>query len=239
MLLPKSFVYCTVAAMVSVAHAATAELLVTDASTLSVHKRDTSSSSSSSLPNIDNTKATTDNTNIVKLTLITQPTSAATTDAPSVLVVPSSSGPAPTTEGTAENSLFKILLTMATLGDPYYNAHVTVGTDAVDLRLDLLQPDIWVMDAESVLECNEVASWWSLELDIYTDGDLPKSLTLEPEYTASICAMGGLYTEPSATPTAAVAGVENGADYTLPYLSGLTASGRIATDNVSVLLMNG
>ncbi|EGW30044.1 uncharacterized protein SPAPADRAFT_63658 [Spathaspora passalidarum NRRL Y-27907] len=151
-----------------------------------------------------------------------------------------------TQEGSGENSLFKLMLTMPT-DDNYYNVRMNLGNEndqLVELRVDIAQPEMWVMNADEFLDCSYLSEWWSSEepnLSTNTASE-PGSLTTLKEYTATNCGKNGLYTpsplSDQPTPTGS-SNIQNGDAFVLPYMNLIDASGVWNTDNVSFNLTTG
>ncbi|RLV91206.1 Aspartic proteinase yapsin-7 [Spathaspora sp. JA1] len=152
-----------------------------------------------------------------------------------------------TQEGSGENSLFKLMLTVPP-DDSYYNARMNFGNgneDLVELRVDLIQPDIWVMNGEQFLDCTYLNEWWSSEEPILatdTTESIPPAITTMKEYTATNCGKAGLYSpsplseQPNPTNPA---NIQNGDPVVLPYMNLIDASGVWNTDNISFNLTTG
>jgi hypothetical protein len=127
------------------------------------------------------------------------------------------------------------------LGGHYFDTPVNFangGSDGsgtnIQLRLDLLQPEMWVMNGDTFFNCSHIASWWASETSMYSAvATLPPSVTTAPEYLADVCAASGVYyTHEESQPTATINGIQNGDPYTLPYLNVINASGSWETDNL-------
>ncbi|KAK6201195.1 aspartic peptidase domain-containing protein [Scheffersomyces amazonensis] len=122
------------------------------------------------------------------------------------------------------------------------NSNSSSGKNLVDLRLDLIQPELWVMNGDSFFGCDFLDAWWSSdEAKYHTTSVYPAQVTTQPEYEASVCGQGGLYFSTDAypsgtsslpTPTATVPGVINGDPYVLPYMNVIDASGVFETNNI-------
>lgn len=74
-------------------------------------------------------------------------------------------------------------------GDRYLKAPFQIGDDLIELRLDLLQPQVWVMNEKSFYNCSYLDEWVSAN----------PSATTAPQYMADVCAAGGLYSPSTAT----------------------------------------
>ncbi|KAG2736018.1 hypothetical protein G9P44_000108 [Scheffersomyces stipitis] len=189
-----------------------------------------------------------DTEGIVKLTLPKVTTTdddntSGRTSTPSASITSGLISPNKTMESPEDKSIFKLLLTIPT-DDSYYNAHFQVGKseNQVDLRLDLIQPEVWVMNDNAFFDCDHIDEWWSSEEKAYSQSsDLPASITTELEYLATVCGQGGLYTSSTGTamPTATVDGLENGDPYLIPYINVIEASGVFATDDIRFNLSTG
>lgn len=202
------------------------------------------------------TSLTTADDNIVRLTLARQTTP---TEAVANTLTSSSTTRVPTSQ-TAENSddedVFKILLTMPT-DDNYYNGRFAFGGNGrnnesqhIELRLDLIQPDVWVMNNDSFLDCSYLSAWWSSEeaqhqtnfFDESASHSLPESLTTRSEFTASNCARNGRYAPtvaPKDQPEPTAGDFNNGEHSVIPYMNLINAQGTVNTNNVSFNITNG
>ncbi|ODV79717.1 acid protease [Suhomyces tanzawaensis NRRL Y-17324] len=146
-------------------------------------------------------------------------------------------------------SLPRIYLT-ALSGDAAYNLHARVGDvnhgQDMLLRLDIIQPEGWVMNANSFYDCSYLDSWFDSEESLFSISSYPPLLTQAPEYRATICAMGGRYTNSLAIgsglavstsvaqPAPTVAGIANDAPHRLPYFNGNNVLGVWQTNNLSI-----
>ena len=137
-------------------------------------------------------------------------------------------------ETDEDKSIAKLIFTIP-YNDVYYNTNVTVGDDNLQLRLDLTQPEIWVMN-ENFYSCDQVFSYYQVEFESY-GSNIPDLATENPLYTATACAQGGVYTTPSLDiPTPTIPGLSNGQTYTIPNLSIIDAEGEFETENISFVL---
>lgn len=136
-------------------------------------------------------------------------------------------------ESDDDQSIAKLIFTIPP-DDSYYNANVTVGDDTVQLRLDLNQPEIWVMN-QNFYACDEIFSFYSAEYESY-GSSMPALVTNDPLYTATACAGGGVYSTTLDIPTPTIPGLSNGQTYTIPNLDTIEAEGKFETANVSVVL---
>ncbi|CAN3369074.1 hypothetical protein DICA4_F19086 [Diutina catenulata] len=125
-----------------------------------------------------------------------------------------------------------MVVSMLCGNDNYYNVEFDVGGQPQQARLDINQPEIWVMDSDSFTNCKEVDSWWSSVTSHYSD-EVPESLTTEAYYTLDVCVSDDGYSPP-AKMAKATGEVENGDSVVIPYLLDLNASGTWATDDVVV-----
>ncbi|KAI3406541.2 YPS7 [Candida oxycetoniae] len=121
-----------------------------------------------------------------------------------------------TTENEQDQKMFKLVFTIGS-DDSYYNAQFQFGDQKeVGLRLDLVQPEIWVMNQESFVACSEITN----------------------------CARRGVYTstalESMPTPSSnSGVSVRNGQDYIIPYMNPIQARGEFVTDNMNFNITNG
>ncbi|KAK6461646.1 aspartic peptidase domain-containing protein [Scheffersomyces coipomensis] len=201
-----------------------------------------------------NGNAMTDTSNILKLTIVNPTTpniptggETTTTSTTKTSTYHETTGITTTvSEDSYDQSLFKLILTVQE-GDSYYNAGFQVGTNsssgknAVDLRLDLIQPELWVMNGNDFYDCNFINSWFSSEEVVYNSTSVyPAAVTTEPEYIATVCGQGGLYFTPTPSasddsivlPTATIEGVKNGNPYVIPYMNVIEATGVFETDDI-------
>ena len=142
-------------------------------------------------------------------------------------------------EDSNDMELLKLALTMPP-EDSFYNAHFTLGevngtANVVDLRLDLVQPDMWVMDGAKYFDCSTINLWYSSEEEKVSGTEFPSSLTENPFYQATICAGGGLYTNPTALAASNIPATES---YAIPYVNVLRAVGDFVETNLSFSLTN-
>lgn len=162
------------------------------------------------------------------------------TDSAASLLTPSSSVKPSLTQNSADNSILKFLLTIPG-DDSYYNAVVTAQGTAYDVRVDIVQADVWLMDGQHIQPCDDYVTWESLQTELL----LPLSYTADNTvYNGEICAYGGVYTTPTgssgdptaptAQPTPTKANIFNGEHFLVPYPNLITARGEFATDNFSV-----
>lgn len=156
-----------------------------------------------------------------------------TESTPAVTLVKQLSFPS---ESSSDDNFPKLVFTLPS-DDYYYNTNVVVGGESLELRLDLIQPEIWVMN-DNFYPCDQVVSFYLVEFSEY--GSLmPAEVTTDPLYLATACAEGGVYAtsaEDQAQPT--IPGLANGQVYTLPLLSTIDAAGRFETNNVTVVFAN-
>ena len=132
-----------------------------------------------------------------------------------------------------DRSVAKLIFTIPP-DDLYYNANVSVGDDTVQLRLDLTQPEIWVMN-DNFYACDEIFSYYSAEFESY-GSNVPALVSTDPLYIATACAEGGVYSPALDMPTPTIPGLSNGQTYTIPNLNIIDAEGKFETANVSVVL---
>jgi hypothetical protein len=126
-------------------------------------------------------------------------------------------------------------------GDRFYNHYFQVGDNAVDLRLDIIQPDLWVLNKNSFMNCSYIQSWLSSKYSVYSDSTLlPCSVTTASEYTISMCAAGGGYLMPTSAPQPVNnPSLSNNVERIIPYVDGISASGQWQTNNVKFNISNG
>lgn len=140
------------------------------------------------------------------------------------------------TENEEDKALLKIVLTKDNNSETYYNGIFRVGSDTVELRIDTLQPDLWVMNANDIYNCTYFDDVINEELSSYGTGYFETAST--GIATETICAQGGEYTTvseqnfPSPEPSL---GIYNGERYDLPYINSISANGVLLTDTVGFL----
>ncbi|CAH6719805.1 aspartic proteinase yapsin-7 [[Candida] jaroonii] len=152
-----------------------------------------------------------------------------------------------TTEDDNDKSIFKLLFTKSAT-DYYYDIPVTMGGQEMGLRLDLLQNNIWVMNDDYFLSCEEINSWWSSQEQIWgtvLDNDtasLPASVTTAPEYVATACAGDGSFTTSDDfdrnMSDSRVSNLENFQQIRVPYIDAINVTGEVLTSDFSVLSTN-
>ncbi|CAK7896829.1 hypothetical protein CAAN1_17S01046 [[Candida] anglica] len=138
------------------------------------------------------------------------------------------------TEDYADQAVLKAILTKDADSGTYYNARVYAGNQSVDLRVDIVQPDLWVMNGNDVLNC----SYYFEEIDSLTSqygASYFATQTTSGIATESACAQGGVYSTASDQPfpDPKPSGIYNGERYDLPYVDEISASGVFVTDNIS------
>ncbi|CUM51771.1 unnamed protein product [Debaryomyces tyrocola] len=142
------------------------------------------------------------------------------------------------TEDSYDKELVKVLFTIAEDGI-YYDANMNVGDEEIGLRLDLIQPDVWVMNNNDFYECSYIDKWIASEVSEF-GSSLPVLVTHAPEYAATACAQQGVYTMQSddsasmASPTKS--NIFNNQPSSIPYLNSINVNGVFATDNFSFII---
>lgn len=135
------------------------------------------------------------------------------------------------------------------LGDYYFNAHLTdADGNEVAGRVDFLQPDVWLINGNSIVDCTVLQLYLATETALL----LPLSFTAESEtWNINECYLDGAYfpvttyTLGNATVTAEAA-VTQTSTYAVPYPNGVLATGVLTAvnftlgtaDNVGVPLDN-
>ncbi|CAK9442270.1 uncharacterized protein LODBEIA_P60130 [Lodderomyces beijingensis] len=159
-----------------------------------------------------------------------------------------------------KDSIFKMIFTIGT-DDSYYNARFQFGGNSLDddsetpiqkigLRLDLTQPEIWVMNYANFIGCSQLYQWISSAEAQMSSGtatatataSLPQSITTRAEFTEN-CAKRGVYTSTSLAampqPQDPNVAISNGESYMVPYMNQIVASGEFATDKINFNITNG
>ncbi|CUM68585.1 uncharacterized protein PRCAT00006312001 [Priceomyces carsonii] len=139
-------------------------------------------------------------------------------------------------ENTHDKELLKFLV-VNSIDNYYYDVMLRVGSRVQQLRIDLIQGDVWVMGMNDFLSCDEIYSWWSSEVS--TGTTLPDLATTDAEYTASICAAGGVYSAESLSTDVTVPGVPDGEEYFVPYVDTIEAVGEFEKDDIHINSTNG
>lgn len=121
--------------------------------------------------------------------------------------------------------------------DDYYNVGVDVGGRPFDVRLDINQPELWVMDERLFPHCSDVQNWWS-SVDSLYPLLIPETVTTEALYTAIVCLDQPGYQPPALMASPLVAQT-NGAAVNVPYIASTNALGVWATDKVGINFTNG
>lgn len=160
------------------------------------------------------------------------------------------------TENQNDQDVFKLVFTVGS-DDSYYNARFQFGdnlqqnrssnsstnSQEIGLRLDLIQPEIWVMNGDNYKECAEIyASRSSILNQYHSESSILSSITDIPLFTTN-CAKRGLYTISSDSMPLPLgvgdASINNGDAYTIPYMNQIQASGEFVTDNLNFNLTLG
>lgn len=140
------------------------------------------------------------------------------------------------TENSDDISLFKFIFTKNSI---YYDTPVTIHDQSMDLRLDMVQNNVWVINGDEIMDCEHINTWWSSEESKFgTDASsLPASVTTQPEYTVTMCADAGALTTDDLSSDALVAPADIYQDYediNIPYVNAINASGDIIASNISL-----
>ena len=144
-------------------------------------------------------------------------------------------------ENNIDKSLFKLLFTIPP-NDTFYNGDFKFGNNKdIQLRLDLIQPEIWVMNKNNFPNCDDLLDNANTNIDTDTDTDTGTTTTIN--YNSPLtCASYGVYTSSESkfmeSPTSGI-NVKNYESYMIPYLNLLEASGEFVTDNLSFNLTCG
>lgn len=159
------------------------------------------------------------------------------------------------TENQNDEDVFKLVFTVGA-DDSYYNARFRFGktglkndTNAsnlqdIGLRLDLIQPEVWVMNGHNYKDCAEIYRSRSSVLNEYlSESTIPSSVTAAPLFTTN-CGKRGLYTSSTGDTMPSPLGVgdasiNNGDPYIIPYMNPIRASGEFVTDDFNFNLTLG
>lgn len=144
------------------------------------------------------------------------------------------------TENSEDRNMLKFIFTERS---NYFDAPVTVASQSLNLRLDLLQNNLWVLNGNDIQNCSHVFSWLdSVESQFPSSSDsdeLPASVTTASEYTALYCVDAGAFTTDSEymdnIPEATADGMANFEPLRIPYINSINASGEVLTGNVTLV----
>ncbi|EGV60208.1 peptidase A1-like protein [Yamadazyma tenuis] len=140
-----------------------------------------------------------------------------------------------------DSSLLRFLFTETS---SYYNIPVTINHQSLDLRLDVLQNDAWVLNGNEMMDCGEIDSWWSSYSTAFEDSSastsIPASLTTAAEYTALYCGDAGLFTTSTNATVAEpdYGGYQPAEEVAVAYIDSINATGEVLTGNFSVASSN-
>lgn len=172
------------------------------------------------------------------------------------------------------NNLFKLNLYSTWDESPYFSLGIILGGDddnegqEIELRVDIVQPEIWVMDGNAFFNCLYLDAWvTSVGVPITptatattslaaasgnsksstptTTGEniiysVPSNFLTYPEAQATVCAWGGVYTPlPSTATVVGNLSHLDGTNFTVPYFNLIEVDGNFATNNLSVVGSNG
>lgn len=172
----------------------------------------------------------------------TKSESSSTTDSSSSHVLTTSTLPKSlTTENSDDMSLFKF---MFTLNSYYYDIPVLMNDQGMNLRLDIIQNDVWVINGNEVMNCLHINTWWSSETSVHGTeiSELPASVTTASEYLATFCADAGAFTTDDdfieSLPDSQAENMENLDHYRIPYLNSINSSGVVLTGNLTLFNSN-
>ncbi|CAI5760263.1 unnamed protein product [Candida verbasci] len=213
-------------------------------STVSILTTNTQNSPSSTRETTtnDNIPTTTTNDGIIRWTFArtsqTTPSTRSTSRVSFTSTLPASK----TTINQIDSSIFRLQFTIPE-GDNYYNAPLALGPENdqnLELRLDLIQPHIWVMNHDDFINCNYLKSWLSsVESTLSETTSLPAAITTASQYTGN-CDKYGLYVSATSNmPQPSDSNIENGDPYIIPYINQIMASGKWVTDDVLFNFTNG
>lgn len=138
------------------------------------------------------------------------------------------------TEDSNDKGLVKLVFRIGEDGN-YYNTNMSLGNEEMGLRLDLVQPEVWVMNKNDFYKCSYIDKWISSEISEY-GSSMPALVTDASEYVATVCAQEGYYSMETGIASPTKADVYNNQPYSIPYLNSINVSGVFATDNLSFIV---
>lgn len=152
----------------------------------------------------------------------------------------SSGSSTPTSFNPHANTYITIPLAVP-LDDSYYNAQVTdAAGNEMGVRVDLLQPDVWLINALDIVDCLVLQSYY----DDATGSTIASSFSYaSEEWNVNMCYADGAYTPvtvstsvgSSTTETVTVtADVDSTSSFSVPYPNGIYADGVMDAANFSL-----
>lgn len=123
--------------------------------------------------------------------------------------------------------------------DSYYNMDVDLNGQQIPFRLDVLQPDLWILNGNSMLLCAAISTFYS---EHSTELNWESVYLTYSEVRATDCGRYLMYTtaESPSAPLATVANVSNGLPWSIAYVDRINATGEWTTiQNLTVDSVNG
>lgn len=160
----------------------------------------------------------------------------------SSLVPSSTSAPQSTTTDSALATENFITIPLAVpSGDGYYNAILTDSAGSeIGVRVDLLQPDVWLMNALDIIDCSVLLEYYSE----YSTSSNALSITYSGEvWDASLCYLDGAFTPVVVTTTVdgsqtktttLAANLAASTSLTISYPNGIYADGVLYSANLTL-----
>lgn len=142
---------------------------------------------------------------------------------------------------THDDNTFITIPLAVPLDDSYYNALVTdsLGNE-MGVRVDLLQPDLWLINALDIVDCSVLQSYY----DDVTGSTIASSFSYSSEtWNANICYADGAYTPVTVTTSTGLlttetvtvtADVQLDSTFAVAYPNGIYANGVLYTANFSL-----
>lgn len=158
-------------------------------------------------------------------------TSPATTSSPS-------STQSTRSKPTADSANFITIPLAVPENDGYYNAIVTDDTgNTMGVRVDMLQPDLWLMNGLAIADCLEVKSYLSAHTALASDDTVFE--VSGTTYPATVCHLDGAFTPVDVTTThgttiTTTASHATGTSFLVSYPNGIYADGVLQNANFSL-----
>lgn len=127
-----------------------------------------------------------------------------------------------------------------TSGDHFYNAMMTDSTgNEMGVRLDILQPDVWLINGNSIINCEALDDYYYTLLDYL---NLASSMSYSGQWWAvTECELDGAYfpvvtatttSDGTAYKTLLTLDFAGETGYSIPYPNGVTAEGHVMAANL-------